>query len=158
MSTTELARTVAAPRHEVYRALLDADAVQQWMVPDGMTSEIHAFDPVEGGTFRVSLTYDLPTGHGKTTPQTDTYHGTFTRLIPDHEVVQAVEFETDDPSMQGEMIITYQLTDAGLADGTVGTLITSSHEHLPPGVSVPDNELGWRLSMAKLARLLEHPT
>jgi uncharacterized protein YndB with AHSA1/START domain len=155
MSTTELARTMAAPRAAVYRALLDPDAVQQWMVPDGMTSEVHAFDPVEGGTFRISLTYDERTGAGKTTAHTDTFHGTFARLVPDHEVVQVVEFETDDPSMQGEMTITYQLTDAGLADGTIGTMVTGSHEGLPPGLDPADNELGWRMSMSKLAHLVE---
>jgi len=155
MSTTELARTVAAPRHVVYQALLDPDAVRRWMVPDGMTSEVHAFDPVEGGDFRISLTYDERTGVGKTSAHTDTFHGTFTRLVPDHEVVQVVEFETDDASMQGSMTITYQLTDVGLADGTIGTLVTGSHEGLPPGISIPDNELGWRMSMAKLARLVE---
>ena len=155
MSTTELARTMAAPRAAVYRALLDPDAVQQWMVPDGMTSEVHAFDPVEGGTFRISLTYDERTGAGKTTAHTDTFHGTFARLVPDHEVVQVVEFETDDRSMQGEMTITYQLTDAGLADGTIGTMVTGSHEGLPPGLDPADNELGWRMSMSKLAHLVE---
>lgn len=126
------------------------------MVPDGMTSEVHAFDPVEGGTFRISLTYDERTGAGKTTADTDTFHGTFARLVPDHEVVQVVEFETDDPSMQGEMTITYQLTDAGSADGTIGTMVTGSHEGLPPGLDPADNELGGLYSsMSKLAHLVE---
>ena len=155
MSTTELARTIAAPRHAVYAALLDAEQVRRWMVPDGMTSEIHEFEPVEGGRFRISLTYEDRDAAGKSGAHTDTYHGTFARLVPEHEVVQAIEFETDDPAMQGEMTVTYQLTDAGLADGTVGTLVTSAHEGLPPGIDPADNELGWRLSLAKLARLLE---
>jgi len=47
------------------------------MVPTGMTSQVHAFDPREGGSFRISLTYDEPTATGKTTAQTDTYHGRF---------------------------------------------------------------------------------
>jgi uncharacterized protein YndB with AHSA1/START domain len=55
----------------VYRTLLDAEAVQDWMVPDGMTSHVHSFDAREGGTFRISLTYDLPTTAGKTSTQTD---------------------------------------------------------------------------------------
>lgn len=32
-----------------------------------MTSHVHAFDPREGGSFRISLTYEGPTGTGKTT-------------------------------------------------------------------------------------------
>lgn len=155
MSTTELVRTIAAPRQAVYDALLDADGVRRWMVPDGMTSEIHEFEPVEGGRFRISLTYDATDQAGKTAANTDTYHGTFARLVPGHEVVQVVEFETDDPDLQGEMTITYQFSDAGLADGTVGTLVTSAHENLPPGIDPAENEQGWRMSLNKLADLLE---
>src|SRR5918994_885870 len=141
VSTTRLTRHIRAPRARVYRALLDPDSVQRWMVPDQMTSQVHSFDAREGGTFRISLTYDLPTTAGKTTPQTDSFHGRFVRLVPDTEVVQTVEFETDDPTMQGEMTITYTLA---AVDG--GTQLTGLHENLPPGVSPADNELGWRMS------------
>ena len=150
MSTTRVTRHIDAPRDRVYRALLDSDLVQQWMVPDQMTSHVHSFDPREGGTFRISLTYDLPTTAGKTSSQTDSFHGRFVRLVPDAEVVQAVEFETDDPSMQGEMSITYTLADAG-----DGTDLVGLHENLPPGVPPADNELGWTISLDKLAKLVE---
>ena len=86
----------------MYRALLDPDAVQQWMVPDAMTSHVHSFDAREEGSFRISLTYDAPTNAGKTSAQTDSFHGRFVKLLPDEEVVQVVEFETDDPSMCDE--------------------------------------------------------
>jgi uncharacterized protein YndB with AHSA1/START domain len=129
----------------VYRTLLDADAVQHWMVPDGMTSHVHSFDAREGGTFRISLTYDMPTTSGKTSAQTDSFHGRFVKLLPDSEVVQVVEFETDDPALKGEMTITYVLADAD-----DGTILVGLHENLPPGVSPVDNELGWSMSIDKL--------
>jgi uncharacterized protein YndB with AHSA1/START domain len=151
MSTTRLTRHLPAPRARVYRALLDAEAVRRWMVPDSMSSHVHAFDPREGGAFRISLTYDAPTTAGKTSAQTDTFHGRFVKLVPDAEVVQVLEFETDDPAMRGEMTVTYTLADAG-----DGTELTGVHENLPPGVSPADNELGWRMSMDKLASLLEN--
>ena len=151
MATTRLTRHIRAPRGRVYRALLDPDAVRQWMVPDTMTSHVHAFDTREGGEFRISLTYDSPTGTGKTTAQTDTFHGRFIRLVPDTEVVQVVEFETEDTAVQGEMTITYTLADAG--DG--GTDLTGTHENLPSSVPPEDNELGWSQSLAKLAALAE---
>ncbi len=112
MSPTRLTRHIQASRAAIYRALLDAQSVQQWMVPDGMTSHVHEFHPHEGGTFRISLTYDGPSGAGKTSTRTDTFHGRFVRLVPDTEVVQVVEFETGDPELQGEMTITYTLADA----------------------------------------------
>lgn len=135
----------------MYRTLLDADAVQQWMVPDGMTSHVHSFDTREDGTFRISLSYDMPTTAGKTSAQTDSFHGRFVKLVPDREVVQVVEFETDDPAMSGEMTITYTLADAD-----DGTDLTGLHENLPPGVSPVDNELGWSMSIDKLAALVEN--
>lgn len=121
------------------------------MVPDIMTSHVHAFDAREGGQFRISLTYDAPTTAGKTSAQTDTYHGRFVRLVPDTEVVQIVEFETDDPALRGEMTITFTLAD----DDSGGTSITGVHENLPPAVPLADNELGWSQSLSKLASLVE---
>ncbi len=150
MSSTQITRHINAPRDRVYRALIDADAVAKWMVPTGMTSEVHELDPQEGGFFRISLTYDAPTGTGKTTAHTDTYHGHFVRLVPNEQVVEVIEFETDDPTMRGEMTITYTLTDAN-----GGTDLDAVHDNLPPGVSPADNELGWQMSLANLARLLE---
>jgi uncharacterized protein YndB with AHSA1/START domain len=152
VTTTRLSRHIRAPRDEVYRALLDPADVQHWMVPDGMTSEVHAFDAREGGEFRISLTYDMPTSTGKTSAQTDSFHGRFAKLVPGAEVVQVVEFESDDPAMQGEMTITYSLADVA-DDG--GTELVGVHENLPPGVSPADNELGWTMSLDKLARLVE---
>jgi uncharacterized protein YndB with AHSA1/START domain len=151
MSTTRITRHINAPRARVYRALLDPQAVQAWMVPTGMTSQVHAFDAREGGAFRISLTYNAPTGTGKTTSQTDTHHGRFVKLAPDEQVIQTVEFETDDPTMQGEMTITYTLTDA--VGG--GTDLLAVHEGLPPGVLPADNETGWQDSLGKLAALVE---
>jgi len=134
----------------VYDALVDARAVATWMVPTGMTSHVHAFEGREGGTFRISLTYDAPTGVGKTAAHTDTYHGRFVELVPNERIVEVVEFETADPALRGEMTITITLADS---DG--GTVVHGVHDGLPPGVPVADNEAGWRSSLAKLAALVE---
>ncbi len=148
--TTRLARRIAALAAAVYKALTNRDDVQRWMVPDGMTSVVHTFEPAEGGAFRISLTYDDPRSIGKTDAATDTFHGRFVRLTPSREVMQEIEFETANPAMQGVMTVSYQLQ--GQADSTV---VTASHEQLPAGLSPQDNELGWRISMDKLARLVE---
>jgi uncharacterized protein YndB with AHSA1/START domain len=141
---------VNAPRATVYRALLDARAVSTWMVPTGMTSHVHAFDAREGGSFRISLTCDAPTGSGKTTAHTDTFHGRFVKLVTNEQVVESVEFETTDPALYGEMTISYTLVDA---DG--GTDVLAVHDGLPRGLSSADNEAGWQMSLAKLAALVE---
>lgn len=139
-----------APRAIVYRALLDARAVAAWMVPTGMTGRVHEFDAREGGPFRISLTYDAPTGAGKTTAHTDTFHGRFVKLVRNEQVVEVVEFETTDPELKGEMTISITLADAG-----GGTDILAVHDRLPRGLSTADNEAGWRSSLTKLAALVE---
>jgi uncharacterized protein YndB with AHSA1/START domain len=149
-TSTRTSRHVNAPREDVYHALLDARAVAAWMVPIGMTSRVHVFDAREGGRFRISLTYDEPTGTGKTTAHTDIYHGRFVNLVPHEQVVEAMEFETADATMRGEMMVTITLTDA---DG--GTDVLAVHDNLPPGISPADNETGWRMALDKLATFVE---
>ncbi len=148
--STRVSRHVKAPRARVYAALIDANAVARWKVPDGMTCHVHAFEGREGGTFRISLTHDTSTGTGKTTAHTDTYRGRFLELVPDERVVEVDEFETADPALRGEMKVTIMLVDS---DG--GTDVLGVHEGLPPGVSIADNELGWQSSLARLAALVE---
>lgn len=151
VATTRVTRRINATPARVYAALIDPEAVQQWMVPDDMTSRVHSFEARESGTFRISLTYDDPSTAGKTDGATDTFTGRFVRLFPGREVVQAIEFETDDPEVFGEMTVTYSLSE----DDDGATLLTGIHENLPPGVSPEANELGWQMSLDKLAQLVE---
>jgi uncharacterized protein YndB with AHSA1/START domain len=150
VSTTVVSRHVDAPRAVVYRALLDASAIATWRVPTGMTSHVHELDAREGGSFRISLTYDEATGTGKTAAQTDTYHGHFLKLVPNEQVVEVCEFETTDPELRGEMTIT-----TTLADAHGGTDVAIAHEGLPRGVSTTDNETGTQMALANLAMLVE---
>jgi uncharacterized protein YndB with AHSA1/START domain len=145
-----MSRHVKAPRAKVYAALVDADAVSEWKFPAGMSCHVHDFEGREGGTFRLSLTYDTPAEAGKTTAHTDTYRGRFVELVPNERVVEVDEFETSDPALQGEMTITITLVDA---DG--GTDVRAVHEAIPPGVSIADNEAGWSSALARLAALVE---
>jgi len=144
---------VNAPRSVVYRALLDADAIAKWRVPDGMSSHVHEFDAREGGTFRISLTYDAPDRFGKSASHTDTYRGHFALLVPDEQVVEVSEFETADPALRGTMTMTTTLSDS---DG--GTDVVIEHDGIPDSVPAADNEMGTRMALAKLADLVESPT
>jgi uncharacterized protein YndB with AHSA1/START domain len=151
MSSTKTSWHLNAPRERVYTALIDPDAVARWKVPSGMACQVHTFDGREGGTFRISLTYDAPDRAGKTAAHTDTYHGRFAKLVPNELVVEVDEFETEDPALRGEMTITIELAD----DGAGGTDLAAVHDGLPSGVSAADNETGWRESLTKLAALVE---
>lgn len=152
MYATRVSRHVQAAPHAVYRALTDADAIAAWRVPAGMTARVHTFDVREGGTFRVSLTYDDASATGKSGGHTDTYHGHFARLVPDQLVVEVFEFETDDDSVHGTMTMTTTLTAVG-----GGTDVQILHEGIPDEIPREDNELGTRMALDNLARLVEGP-
>jgi uncharacterized protein YndB with AHSA1/START domain len=150
MYATQVSRRVKAAPAAVYQALIDPDAVAAWRVPAGMTSHVHAFDPREGGRFRVSLTYDNAAGSGKSDAHTDTYHGHFARLVPHQLVVEVFEFETNDDALRGTMTMTTSLTQVDDA-----TEVVIVHEGIPDHVPRRDNELGTRMALDNLARLVE---
>jgi len=87
---------------------------------------------------------------GLATAHTDTYRGRFAKLVPNEQVVEVDEFETEDLALRGEMTITITLA---YANG--GTNLLAVHDGLPPGVSSADNETGWRIALAKLATFVE---
>jgi len=64
-------------------------------------------------------------------------------LVPNEQVVEVVEFESADPALQGELMITTTVADA---DG--GTVVTAVHEGLSPSLSSADKRTG----MAFVAR------
>src|SRR3954469_16707315 len=133
---------IPAHRERVYAALLDPGS---WRFPAEMTCEVHELDAREGGTLRISLTYEAPDRVGKTEGRTDTYRGRFVRLVANELVVEEDEFETDDPMLGGVMTSTIRLADA-----PGGTELVAEHEGLPPGVSPAQNEAGWREALARL--------
>lgn len=151
VGSTRVTQHVNAPRAAIYRALLDPVAVATWRVPNGMTCQVHEFDAHEGGSFRISLTYDDPTRTGKTEARTDTYHGKFLKLVAHEQVVEVIEFETTDLALGGQQTIT-----ATLRESSGGADVVVVHDGLPPGAAPADNELGTQMALAKLAALLEH--
>jgi len=67
---------------------------QVWLsspLAHGMTYELPEFGAREGGSIRISLTYDAPTRTGKTTAHTDTYQGRFLKLVPYEQVIEVDE-------------------------------------------------------------------
>lgn len=94
MTRTDIAsRVLAAPAVRVYAALVDPDALVQWLPPDGMSGRFERFDARPGGSYRLVLTYADPSAaHGKTTSASDIVEARFIELVPNVRVVQEVDF------------------------------------------------------------------
>jgi hypothetical protein len=99
-----------------------------------MTSVVHSFEARAGGTFRIS--FDLRPAHNRRQVKHSDRLGPLPvrEAVADTEVVQSIQFETDDPAMLGEMTTTYTLSAAGS-----GTHLVAPHENMPPGSRPADN-------------------
>ncbi len=73
---------MASPR-TIYRAFLDPAALASWLPPKGMKGRICGFDPREGGTYHMTLTYDEPahSAPGKASEHSDVVRGRFLELV-----------------------------------------------------------------------------
>jgi uncharacterized protein YndB with AHSA1/START domain len=151
-ASTQVSKIIKTPRQAVYQACLDPAAVALWRAPENMKGHVHVFDAREGGTFRMSLTYQDPehSPGGKTSEDTDTFHGRFIELVPCEKIVEVIEFESRDPRFAGEMEITTSFTDTD-----EGTEITVLCQDIPAGIRLEDNEMGCKSSLQNLAALIE---
>ena len=102
--TDRASLVVDAPLQRVYDALIDREALEAWLPPDGMTGRFDRFDPRPGGGYRLVLTYSDPSGsYGKSGAGTDVVEARYVALFSRERVVQQVEFVSDDPSFAGTM-------------------------------------------------------
>jgi len=145
------ARVMAAPPARAYAALTDPDALSVWLPPTGMTGRFERFDLRAGGSYRLVLTYqDSSDSPGKATADSDVVEARFVDLEPGKRVVQAVDFESDDPAFAGTMIMTWEVSTAG-----EGTRVKITAEDVPDGISAEDHAAGLASSLENLARYVE---
>lgn len=152
MGRTDTASLViAAPLSRVYAALVAPQALVEWLPPQGMSGEFEHFDARPGGSYRMRLTYaEPPESGGKSSGDSDVVDARFVEITPDERVVQAVDFESDDPSFAGTMTMTWAVT--ALSAGS--TRVDIRADDVPPGISADDHIEGLRSSLANLAAYL----
>ncbi|MFC0002925.1 SRPBCC family protein [Micromonospora siamensis] len=144
-------RVIAAAPTTVYDALLDPEALEAWLPPDGMRGRVERWDPRPGGGFRMVLTYlDATDAPGKTSDATDAVEVGFAELTPPERVVQRAVFEADDPAHAGVMTMTWQLTAVG-----GGTQVTVTATDVPAGIDQTDHQTAMASSLANLAAYVE---
>ncbi|WP_224450538.1 SRPBCC domain-containing protein [Haloprofundus salilacus] len=141
-----VSRVIEAPPERVYEAFLDPDDLAQWLPPTGFSAEVHELEPEVGGKFRITFTGDTEEfadyGHS--------FGGTYKELKPSERIVHTDAFETDDPAMAGEMLVT--VTFVAVPDGTE---VTVHQERIPENIRTEDATAGWTDSLANLADLVE---
>lgn len=141
--TLRLSRVIKAPPEKVYKAFVDPDVYAAWLPPHGFVGKVHAMDARVGGKFRMSF-------YTASKSWSNTFGGEYVELVPNKRIVHTDRFETDDPSMQGEMRVTITLTAV-----PEGTLIEIEQAGIPAGPAASGAPYGWAQSLDKLAQLVE---
>lgn len=143
MAESTTTRLIEAPRAKVYRTVADIHALARCLQPEGTSSRILGYDPA-GGSLQMEIS------HGPGPEGTRRFHLAILDTRKDEAVVYGAAFESDDPSLAGEMKLHFLLKDV-----PGGTRITVRHEGIPAGISVEDNERGTASSLENLARQVE---
>jgi uncharacterized protein YndB with AHSA1/START domain len=133
----------------VFDALVDRDALEAWLPPEGMTGRFDRFDARPGGSYRLVLTYsEPPESPGKSSADSDVVEARYVDIVPGDRVVQAVDFVSDDPAFAGTMTMTWAVR--AVDDG--GTLVEITADDVPDGISADDHAAGMASSLEHLAR------
>jgi uncharacterized protein YndB with AHSA1/START domain len=150
--THSASKVIKASPRTIYQAFLNPEAVAAWRPSAGMKAQMYAFDPREGGTFRMSFAY-TDADHkirGNTSEHADVFQGRFLELVPDKRIVELVEFESDDPAFAGAMTI---ITTLAAVPG--GTEVTIRCENVPSGIRPGDHQTGMTSTLNNLAAFTE---
>lgn len=153
MTRSEVAALVVkAPLTRVFEAMIDPQALVEWLPPSGMTGRFEHFDARPGGSYRMVLTYlHQPAGGAKSEPDSDVVEARFLEIESEERVVHAVEFASEDPSFDGTMTMTMTWT-VSRVDG--GTLVEFRADGVPPGISAADQRDAMTSSLRNLAAYL----
>ncbi|MFH8757614.1 SRPBCC domain-containing protein [Streptomyces atroolivaceus] len=145
--TDRASRVIAAPADRVWAALVDREALTAWLPPAGMTGRFERFDARPGGSYRLVLTHSDASGSpGKATADSDIVEARFVDVVPGVQVVQAVDFVSEDPAYAGTMTMTWGVTAV-----EAGTRVDVVAEDVPDGISAEDHAAGLVSSLNNLA-------
>lgn len=140
-NAVRLHRVLAAKPDKVYRAFLDADAMNKWLPPNGFTGKVQQLDARVGGKYKMSFT-------NFTTGKSHSFGGEYLELVPNERLRYTDKF--DDPNLPGEILATITLKEV-----SVGTELSIEQEGLPDVIPLEACYLGWQESLRNLARLVE---
>jgi uncharacterized protein YndB with AHSA1/START domain len=140
-NTVRLHRVLTTKPDKVYRAFIEADAVAQWLPPNGFACTVHVLDAKVGGTHRMSF-------RNFTTGDSHSFGGKYLELVPGERLRYTDKF--DDPNLPGEMAVLVTLKQV-----SVGTEINIVQEGIPDAIPAEACYLGWQQSLRNLARLVE---
>lgn len=141
-----ISRTFDAPVEKVWEHFTDAKKLAAWYAPGPMRADVPVFEAREGGAFKVHMTGAMEPGGEEST---HTAKGTIKKIEPKKRLVHTWAWESDEPGMAGESLVTVTFEDL---DGK--TKVTLVHEGLPDKEAVESHTQGWTGIFEKLPSVL----
>ena len=149
--TDQASLLIHVERDAVFTALTSRDALLAWLPPMGMQGRFERFDMRSGGGYRLVLTYDdSANAPGKSSMDSDVSDVRISQVDAGERVVQEIEFETDDPALQGTMLMEWRLRSVD-----EGTIVEIVARNVPEGIRARDHAEGITSSLANLSAHLE---
>lgn len=139
--SVQLHRVLRTKPEKIYRAFLDADAMAKWLPPYGFTCSVEHYEPVVGGTFKMSFR-NFSTGNSHS------FGGEYLELRTNELIRYTDKF--DDSNLTGVMRVTVNLKPV-----VCGTELSIVQEGIPEVIPLEMCYLGWQESLAQLATLVE---
>lgn len=139
--TIRLHRVIKATPERVYRAFLEADALNKWLPPSGFTGKVHHLEAKVGGSYKMSFT-NFSTG------KSHSFGGEYLQLVP-HALIRYCD-TFDDPELPGVMH-----TAISLRAVSCGVELSVVQEGIPGSIPPEACYLGWQDSLVQLAMLVE---
>ncbi len=140
-NTVKLHRVFTAPAERLYRAFLNAEAMAKWIPPYGYTCTVHHFEPLVGGSFKMTFTNFAK-------QQSQSFGGEYIELVPNQLIRYTDQF--DDPNLAGVLDVTVTLRPV-----ICGTELHVVQSGIPEAIPLELCYLGWQESLAQLALLVE---
>jgi len=139
-----LKRVFNAPPQKVFNAWTDPKEVALWYGPEGFTNEVHEFNLVEGGVYR--LTMHSPKGDQYT------LRGVFKLIQPYEKLILTWQWEKGlDGGESNETTVTVDFKSAD-----EGTEMTLTHEGFIDEEARKNHEMGWSSSFNDLEKHVTH--
>lgn len=150
--TTQNSKVIKGKAETLYKAFTNPKSLETWLAPGNMIGKVHSFELRVGGGYQMSLFYPKTEKEmrGKTSGKEDRFTARFLELTPPKKIVQAINFDTSDPSFSGEMImeVTFEPKDNE-------TKVSILFKNIPAGIRPKDNEAGTISTLEKLAHYVE---
>ncbi|MDE2573344.1 MAG: SRPBCC domain-containing protein [bacterium] len=134
-------RTFKASRARVFAAWTTPEVLKSWLAPGDLTAPEATLDVRVGGTYRITM--EQPDG------ERFAVGGVYREIREPERLSFTFRWEGDEPSPQGDTLVTLDFYDRGAE-----TELVLTHENFADEGSRDRHEHGWTGSFEKLASVL----